>query len=127
MSGAPKYISTPLLTARLDTKKLNSIIDKIAFYRLNTKKKVDNVLAAGALLIESSAKELSPVDTGLNRSSIHAVRESYLKWRVGVNTEYAVHLEFGTVKMPAQPFLFPAYLLHRDDIIAAVKVAMKYK
>ena len=116
-----------MLTANLNTKALNSAIDKLKFYQIAAKKRVNDALAVGALLIESDAKLLSPVDTGLNRSSIHAKKESYLRWKIGANTSYAKHLEFGTVKMAARPFLFPAYMLHRNDIIAAVKVAMKYK
>ena len=63
-----------------------------------------------ALLIEAKAKELCPVDTGLLRSSITPVVESWAAAFVGTNTEYAPYVEFGTKKMAAQPFLEPAFL-----------------
>ena len=116
-----------MLTVNLNAKKVDALINKLAIYRLGAKKRVNQVLAEGAFEIEATAKELSPVDTGLNRASIHAIKESYLKYKVGVNTNYAVHLEFGTAKMAARPFLFPAYELHKPAILAALKVAIKYK
>ena len=116
-----------MLTANINTRQLDSLIKNLAFYRLAAKKRVDDVLAEGAFLIESDAKELSPVDTGLNRASIHAVREDYLKYKVAANAKYAMFLEFGTVKMAARPFLFPAYEKNKPAILAALKEAMKYK
>jgi len=62
------------------------------------------------LVIEAKAKELCPVDTGLLRSSITPVVESWAAAYVGTNTEYAPYVEFGTKKMEAQPFLEPAFL-----------------
>lgn len=62
-----------------------------------------------ALNIQTGAKRLSPVDTGRLRSSITI--ESFndgLAQRVGTRVNYAAYQEFGTVKMKAQPFLFPA-------------------
>jgi len=63
-----------------------------------------------SLLIEAKAKELCPVDTGLLRSSITPVVESWAAAYVGTNTGYAPYVEFGTKKMAAQPFLEPAFL-----------------
>lgn len=116
-----------MLTANINTKKVNDLIANIKFYELRVKKDVDAILAGGALDIESSAKEFVKVDTGLARSSIAMIKESARKYKISCNVKYAMFLEFGTVKMAAQPFMFPAYLLHRDDIIAALKVAVKYK
>ena len=36
---------------------------------------------------------------------------------VGTNVEYAPHLEYGTVKMSAQPFLRPAFDGRKSDIM----------
>jgi HK97 gp10 family phage protein len=116
-----------MLTANINTKKVNDLIANIRFYQIRVKKDVDDILAGGALDIESTAKELAAVDKGLMRSSIHMVKENVRRYKVSCNVNYAIFVEFGTVKMAAQPFMFPAYLMHRDDIIAALKVAVKYK
>lgn len=63
------------------------------------------------LTAEKYAKEITPVDTGRLRNSItHNVdgNEVY----VGSNVEYAPHVEYGTIKQKAQPFLRPAATGH---------------
>ena len=62
------------------------------------------------LLVEAKAKKLCPVDTGKLRASITPVIESWAAGYVGTNTHYAPYVEYGTEKMPAQPFLEPAFL-----------------
>jgi len=64
-------------------------------------------LTGAALIVEGSAKNLSPVDTGNLKGSItHEVTKEMAK--IGTNVEYSPYLEYGTVKMAAQPYLRPA-------------------
>ena len=63
-----------------------------------------------ALLIEGHAKKRCPVDTGLLRSSILPVVESWAEAYVGTNVKYAIFVEYGTRKTKAQPYLEPAFL-----------------
>lgn len=68
-------------------------------------------IAKTAVKVETKAKRLCPVDTGRLRSSItHEVGMlgKTVIARVGTNVDYAVHVEFGTRRMRAQPFLRPA-------------------
>lgn len=72
---------------------------------------VGKMLARGAVKVTRRAKELAPVDTGRLRSSIaneigHDDRG--LVARIGTDVTYARHVEFGTRRMRAQPFLRPA-------------------
>lgn len=65
-----------------------------------------------AIRVQNNARELCPVDTGRLRSSIMHVpgedaRGPYVD--VGTNVEYATHVEYGTSRMSAQPFLRPAF------------------
>lgn len=63
------------------------------------------------LTAEKYAKEITPVDTGRLRNSItHAVEDKAVY--IGTNVEYAPHVEYGTVKQKAQPFLRPAATEH---------------
>lgn len=58
--------------------------------------------------IENTAKGLCPVDTGRLRASIiHEVKGFTL--RVGSkDVPYSAHVEYGTSRMSAQPYLRPA-------------------
>lgn len=79
-------------------------------------------LKAAALVIESQAKSITPVDTGNLRSSInHKVLEN--EAQVGTNTDYAPHVEFGTSRQRAQPYLRPAFKNKREEV---AKLLQKY-
>lgn len=67
--------------------------------------------------VESEAKLRCPVDTGNLRQSInHKVIDSEKSVRIGTNVEYAPFVEFGTIKMNAQPYLRPALLENKEAI-----------
>jgi HK97 gp10 family phage protein len=44
---------------------------------------------------------------------------------VGSGVDYAIYNEFGTRKMSARPFLFPAYFSEEGEIIADLKAELK--
>lgn len=56
------------------------------------------------------------VRIGILRNSITNARLGVLKWGFGTNVDYARPLEFGTVNMPARPFLRPALRNNREQI-----------
>lgn len=61
--------------------------------------------------VDRGAKRRCPVDTGRLRASIAneiGQDDRGLVGRVGTNVEYAPHVEYGTSRMNAQPFLRPA-------------------
>lgn len=60
--------------------------------------------------VQNRARELCPVDTGRLRSSIHSTPGHDAQGpfvEIGTNVVYALPVEFGTSKAPAQPFLRP--------------------
>ena len=72
---------------------------------------VGKQLTRMAIKVDRRAKQLAPVDTGRLRASItnDLSRDAQgLVARVGTDVDYAPHQEFGTVNMPAHPFLRPA-------------------
>lgn len=78
--------------------------------------KLQKGLEKATLRVERDAKLLAPVDTGFTKASINStVRENY--GEVYAGTEYALFLELGTWKMPAQPFMFPALEQNKEKII----------
>lgn len=66
-------------------------------------------VATAAHAIEAAAKGQAPVDTGALRNSITANPEGALAWVISVGVAYGIFQEFGTYKMPAHPFLIPAF------------------
>lgn len=87
--------------ARL-VRRLGKLSDsQVAVARLEVKR--------GALNVQTKARRRAAVDTGRLRNSItHEVAEDGLSAVVGTNVEYAPYVEFGTRRMRARPFLFPA-------------------
>ena len=69
------------------------------------------------LLVEGTAKNIVPVDTGELRDSINTNSKaipSGAEATVGTNKEYALYVELGTSKMQAQPYLKPALQKNKD-------------
>ena len=73
-------------------------------------------LTGAAMVVQGAAIALSPVKTGNLRGSISFKVESEDEARVGTNVEYAPYVEYGTVKMAAQPYLRPALDKNRAAI-----------
>jgi HK97 gp10 family phage protein len=90
-----------------------------------------DVISDGTEAIYNSAKALAPVDTGLLRRSIKAEvikTPNSVSGVVGISlleVPYAVHQEFGTWKMKAQPYLRPALTKHKATIRRNLNKAIK--
>lgn len=83
--------------------------------------KAHKALADAALLVQRTAKQLVPVDTGtLKRSITHEFRGKHTV-AVGSNVEYAPYVELGTSKMSARPYLRPALEANRREIRRLLK------
>jgi len=111
--------------------------------------KVANALDPGAARVlktvaentRDTAKELCPVDTGsLQRSirvqvharpagHVHSVGISAGGYvtnpRTGRKVDYAVHVEYGTSRTPAQPFMRPAVEQHKKELQKRMKEVVK--
>ena len=91
------------------------------------KKLIDKLtknMAKAAFMVEGEAKRLCPVDTGRLRASIASrveTEDSEIVGIIGTNVEYAPAQEFGTVKMPAHPFLYPALEGKKKEIEELLK------
>ena len=77
------------------------------------KSAVNTALEKIGLLAEGYAQMKCPVDTGNLRASItHEVDVAEKAVYIGTNVEYAPHVELGTSRQKAQPFLRPAATEH---------------
>lgn len=78
-------------------------------------------LEAGARIVETHAKLICPVDTGFLRNSIQVDSVTPLEAIIAPHTEYAEHVEFGTERQGAQPYMRPAIDEHQGEIVDAVE------
>lgn len=78
------------------------------------------VVAKSALDLEAQSKARAPVDTGALRGSISTEITS-LHAEVGPTVNYAQYLEWGTSRMPPQPFMGPALDQVEPAFIAAMQ------
>jgi len=77
-------------------------------------------LEAGARIVETYAKLLVPVDTGTLKGSIMVDEVTPVQAVIAPHTDYAEHVEFGTSRMEAQPYMRPALDEHENEIVQAV-------
>ena len=73
-------------------------------------------LHAGSLLVQGQATLNAPVDTGNLRSSID-VEVGTEDAEIFTPVEYAAHVEYGTSRQAAQPYLRPALDNSKGNII----------
>ena len=82
-------------------------------------KQVHRQLASWAADVKALAKQLVPVRTGHLRSSIYAKISEWVA-EIGAEATYGLFVEFGTRRMRARPYLYPAiqhHLPHLEQII----------
>jgi|AntRauMFilla1563_2_1112583.scaffolds.fasta_scaffold89376_2 HK97 gp10 family phage protein len=85
-------------------------------YPAMTKKVAGDFLPIAAKVVESSAKRNAPVDTGMLRLGIMSQVKGD-KAIVSSLASYSTHVEYGTKKMKAQPFMRPALDKNRMKLI----------
>jgi HK97 gp10 family phage protein len=78
-------------------------------------------LEAGARIVETHSKLLCPVDTGFLRNSIQVDSVTPVEAIIAPHTDYAEHVEFGTERQAAQPYMRPAIDEHEAEILQAVR------
>jgi len=107
-----------------------SIIATVVFDNLPALSKQATELAhlavyKAAFDIEGQAKAVVPVDTGFLKNSISVEPAGDLTAYVGPHAEYSVHVEYGTSRSRAQPYMRPAAERVRPAFIEAMKQIAK--
>jgi HK97 gp10 family phage protein len=83
-----------------------------------------NSLSTIGMFVEAEAKVRCPVKSGTLRGSI-SNKTFNGKVVVGTNTEYAPHVELGTSKQSAKPYLTPSVEENKTAIVNIVKEQYK--
>ena len=111
---------------------VSSIIGLDALIAKNNKRMsavdIAGIVNRGASLVQAQAKALAPKDTGALIQSISidpASGNTDVTARVYTDKEYAVHQEYGTVNMAANPYMHPAVKITEAKIQAYAKKEIK--
>lgn len=96
---------------------LSTIFSAMDAYVANLADKVGQAVQGAGIECEAEAKKAAPVDTGRLRSSIQYEQQGDMACSVGTDVSYAIYQEYGTYKMAAQPFLFPAFQIASQHLI----------
>ena len=105
------------MTGYEDLLKLSADLGKASY---EVTRKAQLVVAKTAHDIEADAKSLAPVDTGMLRNSIGSTI-SGLSAEIGPTVHYAPYLEYGTRRMPPQPYMGPAAERRAEPFVKAIE------
>ncbi|WP_214807617.1 HK97-gp10 family putative phage morphogenesis protein [Exiguobacterium sp. s102] len=104
---------------------ISRALSRLRNYDNATKNNVKVAVQTSTMAIESGAKRLAPVDTGQLRSSIKGkVSGGGYEGNVTPTVEHAPFVEYGTRKMPAQPYMLPAAEEEAPVFNAAIRRAV---
>ena len=130
------------MTSTIDKKELEKLLKNLESLPEVIQQRVANgAVRAGAKEVQQAAIDYAPLETGTLRDSI-IVRKSTKKqqrkegddpkevtsYLVGINTSlcsYANVVEFGSIKMPPDPFMTPAFENVGNSAINAMKNYLK--
>ena len=86
-------------------------------------RKAQLVVTKTAHDIEADAKSFAPVgDTGMLRNSISTtISNGGLSAEIGPTVDYAPYLEYGTRRMPPQPYMGPAAERRAEPFVKAIE------
>ena len=101
-------------------------IGKLKAQQLMAKESVKRVIAESTVSIKSGAVSRTPVDTGNLKNSWNSeFQNNGLTGIISNPVEYAPHVEWGTVKMAAQPMLNPSFEAERPVYLKNLQKALK--
>lgn len=100
---------------------LDAIFSAMDAYVANLENKAGQAVQGAGIETQAEAKKTVHVDTGRLRSSIQYAKQGKMKCSVGTNVFYGPDQEFGTYKMAAHPFLFPAASTAGQHLIEELK------
>jgi HK97 gp10 family phage protein len=108
---------------------VNKVVRELDLRIARVRQAVKEQVAKSALNIQLGAKKRCPVRTGALRNSITVDFYGALSAEIGPHMPYAAYVEYGTRKMRAQPYLFPAFeeerLRFEEGLARAVKGAVE--
>lgn len=117
--------SLPKTSVVIDVRGTKETLAQIDLRNKKVRKAVQEQVGKSALNIQREAKKRCPVDTGALRNSITVDFYGEMSAQIGPHMPYAPYVEFGTRKMPAKPYLFPAFEEERPKFEQGLAEAIK--
>ena len=115
-----------MVTSSVEIKGLDSINRKLGSLGPLIIKHVQQGLLKSGFLVQILAQKKAPVGkTGLLRANIFVKPHGTLEVTVTADMDYAVHVEFGTFKMKARPFMRNAIREAKKKIIKIIKQSIQ--
>jgi len=112
-------------TIKLEVKGVKETLAKIDLINAKVRKAVQEQVGKSAFNIQREAKKRCPVDTGALRNSITVDFYGVMSAQIGPHMPYAPYVEYGTRKMAARPYLFPAFEQERPNFEKGLAEAVK--
>jgi HK97 gp10 family phage protein len=97
------------MTIKIEVKGAKEVQQNLRVYNIQVKGASARGVAKASKFIIDTAKLIVPVDTGILKASITLLnfQPEVPTATVGTMVHYAPHVEYGTIKMRAQPYLRP--------------------
>lgn len=115
----------PKTFVKVDVEGVEEVLGKIDLTNAKMRKAIKELVGKTALNIQLGAKRRCPVRTGALRNSITVDFYGTMSAEIGPHMPYAPYVEFGTRKMAAQPFLFPAFEEEKPKFEEGLKKAIE--
>lgn len=115
----------PKTSITIDIKGVKETLGRIDLTNAKLRKAVKEQVGKSALNIQLGAKQRCPVRTGALRNSITVDFYGVMSAQIGPHMPYAPYVEYGTRKMRAQPYLFPAFEEERPNFEKGLAEAVK--
>lgn len=100
---------------------VEEVVTNLNMINNDIRNKVQKELVIAGINVLNGARKRCPVDTGALRNSISTKKIGDLEVETGAYMPYAAFVEYGTSKMKAQPFLFPAYEEEKPKFLKRLK------
>lgn len=112
------------MNIKVKIKGTDEVIRNLDNFNNHIEKEVEKEIINTATKVQAGAKQRCPVDTGSLRNSISIKKLDDMEVEVGAYMPYAAYVEFGTYKMKAQPYLFPAFEEERPKFLRRLEKIM---
>ncbi len=113
------------LRINITTRGFQQVVDEFRGFNSRLQTAIVDSLGKATDEIVTIAQSYAPVRTGALRDSIHSEPTGPMSYGLTADVDYAVFVEYGTVRMLAQPFMRPAVIEGNQLLLEAAYEAIQ--